>query len=63
MALGRYYVNLPNGSGQKVTYLADDVGYHTGVSYNSKSNTASSKTHIAMGHKAIATLSNFVSSS
>lgn len=61
MTLGRYYVNFPNGSGQKVTYLADDVGYHTGVSYHSQTKKGSSKTQIAMGRKALATLENFVS--
>ncbi|KAK6631987.1 hypothetical protein RUM44_007017 [Polyplax serrata] len=59
MTLGRYYVNFPNGSGQKVTYLADDVGYHTGVSYHSQTKKGSSKTQIAMGRKALATLENF----
>lgn len=60
MALGKYYVHFPNGSGQKVTYLADDLGYHTGVSYRSQTKKGSSNTQIAMGHKAMATLENFV---
>lgn len=62
MALGRYYVNLPNGSGQKVTYFADNLGYHTGVSYSSRVGKGSTNTQIAMGQKAISALGNTVSS-
>lgn len=55
-ALGRYYVNSPSGSGQKVTYFADDWGYHPLVSYASTSSRGSSRTQFAMGDKAIAAL-------
>ncbi|PSN39099.1 hypothetical protein C0J52_24996 [Blattella germanica] len=56
-ALGMYYVNLPDGSGQSVRYFADDWGYHPLVSYSSASDSGSTKTHFALGEKAVAALS------
>ncbi|PNF32334.1 hypothetical protein B7P43_G13642 [Cryptotermes secundus] len=55
-ALGVYYVNLPDGSGQSVRYFADDWGYHPLVSYSSSSKTGTTKTQFALGEKAVAAL-------
>ncbi|KDR13357.1 uncharacterized protein LOC110835465 isoform X2 [Zootermopsis nevadensis] len=55
-ALGLYYVTLPDGSGQSVRYFADDWGYHPLVSYTSSTKTGSTKTHFALGEKAVAAL-------
>jgi hypothetical protein len=55
-ALGMYYVNLPDGSEQSVRYFADDWGYHPLVSYTSSTKTGSTKTHFALGEKAVAAL-------
>jgi hypothetical protein len=55
-ALGVYYVNLPDGSGQSVRYFADDWGYHPLVTYSSSSKTGTTKTQFALGEKAVAAL-------
>ncbi|XP_069698108.1 uncharacterized protein [Periplaneta americana] len=55
-ALGMYYVNLPDGSGQSVRYFADDWGYHPLVTYSSSTKSGSTKTHFALGEKAVAAL-------
>jgi len=55
-ALGAYYVNLPDGSGQSVRYFVDDWGYHPLVSYTSATKTGTTKTHFALGEKAVAAL-------
>jgi len=55
-ALGVYYVNLPDGSGQSVRYFVDDWGYHPLVSYTSATKTGTTKAHFALGEKAVAAL-------
>ncbi|KAJ9587295.1 hypothetical protein L9F63_019186, partial [Diploptera punctata] len=57
-ALGMYYVNLPDGSEQRVRYFTDDWGYHPLVSYTSSTNSGSTKTHFALGEKAVKALTS-----
>ncbi|XP_047118240.1 uncharacterized protein LOC124798756 [Schistocerca piceifrons] len=55
-AAGRYFVALPDGSTQTVSYTADDWGFHPLVSYSRSSQTSASSARIALGEEAVAAL-------